>query len=54
MPYARARISQRRVTPAGTRSWVAFQAGADLVGVYLLEPAGPQDPSILEEILPGD
>ncbi len=53
-PDARARISQRQIIPAGTRSWVAFQAGADLVGVYLLEPAGPQDPSILEEILPGD
>lgn len=51
---ARARIFERQRIPEGTRSWVAFEAGADLVGVYLLTPRGPDEPSILEEILPGN
>lgn len=50
---ARAKIFERQRIPEGTRSWVAFEVAADLVGVYLLEPARAQDPSILEEILPG-
>jgi hypothetical protein len=49
---ARARIFERQRIPERTRSWVAFQVEADLVGVYLLAPASPDDPSILEEILP--
>lgn len=52
-PAARERIAARQPVPAGTRSWAAFQAGDDLVGVYLMAPTGAQEPSILEEILPG-
>jgi hypothetical protein len=51
---ARARIFERQRIPERTKSWVAFQVNADLVGVYLLTPAAPEDPAILEEILPGD
>lgn len=49
---ARARIFERQRIPEGTKSWVAFEVAADLVGVYLLAPARAEDPSILEEILP--
>jgi hypothetical protein len=51
---ARARIFERQRIPEGTRSWVAFQVDADLVGLYLMTPATAQDPSVLEEILPAD
>lgn len=51
---ARASIFERQRIPAGTRSWVAFQVDADLVGVYLLAPATAQDPSVMEEILPAN
>ncbi|MBE7448832.1 MAG: hypothetical protein HS111_08055 [Kofleriaceae bacterium] len=49
---ARARLLARQPIPDGTRSWAAFRAGDDLVGVYLLRPATADGPSILEEILP--
>lgn len=51
-PDARAVISARQPIPEGTRTWAAFQSGEDLVGVYLLEPATPDGPRILEEIVP--
>ncbi len=50
---ARARIVSRQEIPEGTRTWAAFQSGEDLVGVYLLTPRTPEDPSIIEEIMPG-
>jgi hypothetical protein len=51
---ARARIRARQTIPEGTKTWTAFQSGADLVGVYLLQPTNAEAPSILEEILPGE
>jgi hypothetical protein len=53
-PDARARLSARGPVPEGTTTWAAFQSGDDLVGVYLLNPASADAPSILEEILPGN
>ncbi|HVV88748.1 MAG TPA: hypothetical protein VHE35_37140 [Kofleriaceae bacterium] len=49
---AREQLEARHPAPAGTQAWVAFSSGDELIGVYLLTPSTPDDPSILEEILP--
>lgn len=48
---ARATLAAREL-PSGTRTWVAFRAGATTVAaVYLLDPQPPENASILEEIV---
>lgn len=48
---ARDRLFERQRIPDGTEAWVAFDRGEQLVGLYLLSPATPDQPSILEEIV---
>lgn len=49
---AREQMEARHPIPDGTQAWVAFSSGDELIGVYLLTPQSPDDPSILEEIVP--
>lgn len=49
---AREQLQARRAVPAGAQAWVAFSSGEELIGVYLLTPSNPDEPSILEEIIP--
>ena len=49
---AREQLEARHRVPAGTEAWVAFDRGDELIGVYLLSPAGPDAPAVLEEIVP--
>ena len=49
---ARAQLEARRELPGGTKAWVAFSSGEQLIGVYLISPGRAEDPSILEEIVP--
>jgi hypothetical protein len=50
--YARDLIFDRQRIPDGTHSWVAFERGDELIGLYLLKATDPNEPRILEEILP--
>jgi hypothetical protein len=49
---ARQQLQARRAIPAEAQAWVAFSSGDELIGVFLLSPAEPDDPAILEEIVP--
>ena len=49
---AREQREARHRVRAGTEAWVAFDRGDELIGVYLLSPAGPDAPAVLEEIVP--
>jgi hypothetical protein len=55
-PEARQHMVELRGLPDGTRSWLAFERGdgMTLVGVYLLTPARPGEPNVLEEIIAAD
>lgn len=49
---ARQQLQARRAVPDAATAWVAFSRGDELIAVYLLRADGPEQPSILEEILP--
>ena len=49
---AREQLEARNDVPEGTQAWVAFSNGGELIGLYLLTPSSPDDPSILEQIVP--
>lgn len=48
---AKALILGEQQLPPGTKTWVAFQEGASLVGVYLLDPVPPAYADVLEEVI---
>ena len=49
---ARDQLAARQEIPAGTQAWVAFSTADQLVGLYLLTPSSPEEPSLVEDILP--
>lgn len=49
---ARAQLAARAPIPDGTQAWVAFSTADQLVGLYLLSPTSPDQPAVLEDILP--
>lgn len=49
---ARAQLAARGEMPDGTQAWVAFSTADELVGLYLLAPTAPDQPSLVEDILP--
>lgn len=49
---AQDRLFARQGLPEGTKAWVAFEHGDQLIGLYLLTSSDPSSPSILEELEP--
>ncbi len=48
---AKAQMTSNGTLPPGTRTWVAFQEGASLVGVYLIAPQPPGYVNLLEVVI---
>lgn len=48
---AKKALGAQQPLPNGTKTWVAFQSGGSLIGVYLLDPTPPENAQVLEEIV---